>query len=1367
MNELILSIKTEYERGNAVFVDISKDMQSVTEASAKLNKEIKGLPKALEKLSTLDYSFVDQLQKLADLKINVDLQAFNDFAKSINVIKKALSSNDIDFSKFTDAFIGMVERLNNIELSVNFVNFSKTISETTTIINQFDKLSNEVKTTGDSFDNLKNKSQHTFGTVGALFSNIFQDFKNLKNESKNTDGSGSNSFLGKFQGIISVIGQSFGILSKNLKTAKSNFNGLGATTKNVNNSLKETKSLAGILAKQFLDLGKNIARSIRNFIGQKLSFQNISEYASSLVEVQNVIDKTFGESAAVIENFTKTSSDLFGINTLQTKQYAGRFQAMGVAIGLAKDQMAGVSETMTKLSADYASFYNTTFESAAKDMMAIFDGQSRKMKKYGIDITDTALQEYALANGITKSTKAMTQREKAQLRFNLIMERSKDIMGDFNLTHTSWANQIKLINNNMQELGGYLGTMLTQTLRPILIVVNQIISRVNILLSSLVGFLANKFNWELDFKGGLIEDEADSAEDLADNLDEAGKAAKNASTGIDELNILTQPTAKTEDNNMGEVLDGWNSEYAKVEKQTSELEEMVNSFFDKVLEKLKPLISQLREVYDNLLKPLGSLAFDNLKSVYNDVIKPIANLVIGEGLPVLFKFLSDLGSKINWKRLTDGMTKLWQVLGKFVSGIGRGFIGFFRDITPLLTDALAFIINGISIAFNGLAHALNLVPTGVLEFIGRALAAFLTFKTVLGFIGNIARVVTNLATAFQTLGMILGAAALPVAIIAVTAALAGLAAGLINWKIDEHLKAFGTSFDKIDAAIKKVNDLKTARDNYLNGGEQFQIEAGYIDELAEKYFELAETENRTAEQDALLKFYADELVEVCPELRGQIDEVSGAYKGTRDSIEQVIQKTKELAEVEALKGYYTESIKAQVELQAEYEKTQIALEDLKTKTAERMNSMNWFDKFQLGGALVDNLGIMKLEGELKKQEAALEEANNNISFWESKYTEKLGNTQETIANIGNTAIEDGNKKIVDNTNNSINTMTGNTDKVVSSAQDNAEKASQAIKEGADKVSTAVGEMNTQVETMSTIPEKLESITGSLDNLKDKTKESGYNTVEGFNEGITERIDAASTTMDELGQYVINSFDEKLGIHSPSTVFNDIAGYVIAGYVNGIKEHQKMALDTMKYLADNIQIIFKGDENFGVNYQVWSEYAHQINLGFADGINIWGHIAIEAVQAWAAEIMASFEEEMDINSPSKVFESYGGFITKGLANGIDNTASDSINSMHNLGADMQKEFEKFANFNIALNQSVQGLKDFEISEKINVSLDMNDFYKQIEEAQRLSFNASLENYNNTQKPIEVNIPKISVEIDSREIARANYKGQKQLGYQIKR
>lgn len=182
--------------------------------------------------------------------------------------------------------------------------------------------------------------------------------------------------------------------------------------------------------------------------------------ASDLTEVQNVVDVTFGDNAGQINDWAKAAAKAYGLSELAAKQYTGTIGAMLKSMGVADDQVLTMSQDMTGLAGDFASFYNLDPAEAFEKIRSGISGETEPLKQLGINMSVANLEAYALAEGITTAYKDMTQAEQATLRYNYLMSVSADAQGDFARTQDSLANQMRIAKLQTQELGSAIGQSL-------------------------------------------------------------------------------------------------------------------------------------------------------------------------------------------------------------------------------------------------------------------------------------------------------------------------------------------------------------------------------------------------------------------------------------------------------------------------------------------------------------------------------------------------------------------------------------------------------------------------------------------------------------------------------------------------------------------------------------------------------------------------------------------------------------------------------------------------------------------------------------------------------------------------------------------
>ena len=98
----------------------------------------------------------------------------------------------------------------------------------------------------------------------------------------------------------------------------------------------------------------------------------------------------------------------------------------------------------------------------------IFTGETESLKQIGVVMTQTNLDAYALANGFGKTTSEMTQAEQVQLRYQYVLNATKNAQGDFANTADGTANSMRTAKESLKELASTFGQQLLPIITPII-----------------------------------------------------------------------------------------------------------------------------------------------------------------------------------------------------------------------------------------------------------------------------------------------------------------------------------------------------------------------------------------------------------------------------------------------------------------------------------------------------------------------------------------------------------------------------------------------------------------------------------------------------------------------------------------------------------------------------------------------------------------------------------------------------------------------------------------------------------------------------------------------------------------------------------
>tara|TARA_R110002050_G_scaffold73968_3_gene158919 strand:- start:1537 stop:3291 length:1755 start_codon:yes stop_codon:yes gene_type:complete len=204
--------------------------------------------------------------------------------------------------------------------------------------------------------------------------------------------------------------------------------------------------------------GQNLTRNLTvPLVGLGIAAVKMaSDYEESL----NKVKVSFGDTSKSVEDFAKTTLKSFGIAEGSALEMASLFGDMGTSMGLTQTSAAKMSISMVGLAGDLASFKNIRIDIARTALASVFTGETESLKKLGIVMTEANLKQFALEQGITKTIKQMSQAEKVQLRYNFVVSKSSNAMGDYARTSDGVANSTRNLQESFKELGEKFGKLL-------------------------------------------------------------------------------------------------------------------------------------------------------------------------------------------------------------------------------------------------------------------------------------------------------------------------------------------------------------------------------------------------------------------------------------------------------------------------------------------------------------------------------------------------------------------------------------------------------------------------------------------------------------------------------------------------------------------------------------------------------------------------------------------------------------------------------------------------------------------------------------------------------------------------------------------
>lgn len=296
------------------------------------------------------------------------------------------------------------------------------------------------------------------------------------------------------------------------------------TQRSANSAASALQNMFSFSGAQLLTSAIQTATSaIKTFAASSISA------ASDLVEVQNVVDVTFGSSTNTINNWAKAAVNAYGLSETKAKQYTSTIGAMLKSMGIDGAEITKMSTDLAGLAADMASFYNLDYDEAFSKIRSGLSGETEPLKQLGINMNVANLEAYALSQGIDTAYDKMSQAEQATLRYQYLLEATEDAQGDFSRTSDSYSNEMRKLETNLERIKAEFGQGLLAVVTPALSLLNDALSGGSYQYTDVEQIMRTR-NAAIN-ENDVSYAQAEGILDIMDGMIDAGGAAATATDG--------------------------------------------------------------------------------------------------------------------------------------------------------------------------------------------------------------------------------------------------------------------------------------------------------------------------------------------------------------------------------------------------------------------------------------------------------------------------------------------------------------------------------------------------------------------------------------------------------------------------------------------------------------------------------------------------------------------------------------------------------------------------------------------------------------------------------------------------------------------
>ena len=253
--------------------------------------------------------------------------------------------------------------------------------------------------------------------------------------------------------------------------------GLSGKMRQLGSEAAKNMKAAGEAVKGFGEKLQGIGKKLTTYVTAPILAAGTAsvKFASDTEESANKVEVAFGDQAAAVMKWSESALKSYGMAKGSALDYAATFGDMGTSMGLTQKAAADMATSLTGLAGDLSSFKNIDLDRAMTALNGVFTGETESLKGLGIVMTQTNLEAFALAQGIQKPIKEMTEAEKVQLRYAYVMEATKNAQGDFARTSDGAANSMRTTKETIKEVSASIGEVLLPIVAKILGHINDLL----------------------------------------------------------------------------------------------------------------------------------------------------------------------------------------------------------------------------------------------------------------------------------------------------------------------------------------------------------------------------------------------------------------------------------------------------------------------------------------------------------------------------------------------------------------------------------------------------------------------------------------------------------------------------------------------------------------------------------------------------------------------------------------------------------------------------------------------------------------------------------------------------------------------------
>jgi len=351
-------------------------------------------------------------------------------------------------------------------------------------------------------------------------------------------------------------------------------------------------------------------------------------------EAINYFNVAYGELAETAGAFYDELSATLGLDIASIAEPSATFQQIARSIGYTADEAYSLSRNLIKIGLDLSSLTDRKYSEVFEDLQAgILAGQTKTVRKYGVDLTEASLKQTALNEGILVNVENMSQLDKVYLRYKTLFNSAMIAQGDFAKTLETPSNALRVWKSSLDALSRAVGSVFIPVLTrviPYVIAFTRCIQQAVQAIGIFFGYTEEQWK-NTDFSGRVdVSEYFDDIEGSAGGASGAVDKLKKNIMGFDQFHILKDMASSGGGGGGIGVADtiqnkNWEEWDMLLDQITGG---KVDAIMGNITSAMKPLSDAFANLYDAVVR-----AKEPLLKLWDKVLVPFGTWAIGTFLP--------------------------------------------------------------------------------------------------------------------------------------------------------------------------------------------------------------------------------------------------------------------------------------------------------------------------------------------------------------------------------------------------------------------------------------------------------------------------------------------------------------------------------------------------------------------------------------------------------------------------------------------------------------------------------------------------------------------------------------------------------------